>query len=54
MALLTVWHTLLCAFGAKAAEEGCGEIRIVAANTPYKQILGPAYYDNIVYAYLVE
>ena len=33
----------------KTAEGGCGEIRIVVANAPYKQVMGPAYYDNMVY-----
>ena len=37
----------------KTAEGGCGEIRIVVANAPYKQVMGPAYYDNMVYSELV-
>ena len=37
----------------KTAEGGCGEIRIVVANAPYKKIMGPAYYDNMIYSELV-
>jgi len=37
----------------KTAEGGCGEIRIIAANAVYKQIMGPGYYDNMLYSELV-
>ena len=33
--------------------EPYGEIRIVCANTAYKSIMGPAYYDNMIYSELV-
>ena len=30
-----------------------GEIRIVRANAKYKQIMGDAYYDNMIYSELI-
>lgn len=32
---------------------GCGEIRIVCSNQSYKEAMGPAYYDNMIYSELV-
>ncbi len=37
----------------QTAEGGCGEIRIVCANAAYKETMGPAYYDNMIYYELV-
>ena len=34
-------------------EHTCGEIRIVCANQPYKETMGPAYYDGMPYYELV-
>ena len=31
------------------ADGHCGEIHIVRANSKYKQIMGPKYYDNMIY-----
>lgn len=37
----------------KAEDGGHGEIRIICANSVYKEIMGPAYYDNMIYSELV-
>ena len=37
----------------KNADGSCGEIRILCANQPYKDTMGPAYYDNMPYYELV-
>lgn len=37
----------------KTAEGSCGEIRIVAANQSYREVMGPAYYDGMIYSELV-
>ena len=37
----------------KTPAGGCGEIRIVASNAAYKQIMGPGYRDNMLYSDLV-
>lgn len=37
----------------QTAQGGCGEIRIVCANKRYKETMGPAYYDNMLYYELV-
>jgi len=38
---------------ARGADGGCGEIRIVCANDAYRQVMGPAYQDGILYQDLV-
>ena len=38
---------------ARAGDGGCGEIRIVCANEPYRALMGPRYYDNMLYQDLV-
>ena len=37
----------------KLPDGGCGDIRIVCANKSYKEMMGPAYYDNMIYYELV-
>lgn len=37
----------------KLPEGGWGEIRIVVANQAYRDTMGPAYYDNMIYSELV-
>lgn len=37
----------------KTADGLCGEIRIVCSNQPYKEVMGPAYRDNMLYQELV-
>ena len=37
----------------KKADGSCGEIRIVCSNQSYKEMMGPAYYDNMPYYELV-
>lgn len=37
----------------KNADGGCGEIRILCANQPYRDTMGPAYYNNMPYYELV-
>lgn len=37
----------------KTVDGQCGEIRIVCSNQSYKDIMGPAYYDNMPYEELV-
>ena len=37
----------------KTGESSWGEIRIVSANHAYKNVMGPAYYDNMLYSELV-
>ena len=37
----------------KNGDGGCGEIRILCANQPYRDTMGPAYYDNMPYYELV-
>ena len=37
----------------KIGENGYGEIRILCANNHYKEVMGPAYYDNMLYYELV-
>ncbi len=37
----------------KAQEDTCGEIRIIAANRRYRETMGPAYYDGMLYTELV-
>ena len=37
----------------KAGEESWGEIRIVVANRAYRDTMGPAYHDNMIYSELV-
>lgn len=37
----------------KKADGSCGEIRIVCSNQPYKDTMGPGYYDNMPYDELV-
>ena len=37
----------------RTAEGGCGEIRIIAANRPYRLTMGPRYYDGMIYSELV-
>ncbi|MBE6070305.1 MAG: GGDEF domain-containing protein [Clostridium lundense] len=44
-----------CAVLSVEKTEGgfCGEIRIVCSNRPYKEVMGPKYYDNMPYQELV-
>ena len=42
-----------CIISVEETENGYGEIRIVTANDKYKEIMGPAYYDNMLYYELV-
>lgn len=43
-----------CVLSVEKTREGtCGEIRIIAANQPYRDTMGPAYYDGMVYSELV-
>ena len=42
-----------CVMSVQKTAAGWGEIRIVAANMPYKTTMGPAYYDNMIYSELV-
>ena len=37
----------------KTAAGACGEVRIVCANQSYRDVMGPAYYDNMPYYELV-
>jgi diguanylate cyclase (GGDEF)-like protein len=37
----------------KNLDGSCGEIRVVCSNKPYKEIMGPAYYDGMLYQELV-
>lgn len=37
----------------KTAAGACGEVRIVCANQQYRDVMGPAYYDNMPYYELV-
>ncbi len=37
----------------KNEDGSCGEIRIVSSNQSYKEAMGPAYYDNMLYSELV-
>lgn len=37
----------------RLADGTCGPIRIVCANEPYKQVMGPAFYDGMLYSDLV-
>lgn len=37
----------------KTEDGRCGEIRIVRSNQAYKEAMGPAYYDNMIYSELV-
>ena len=37
----------------KTEDGHAGEIRIVCANAPYKQIMGNGYYDNMIYSELI-
>ena len=39
-----------CVISVRKAD---GEIRLVAANAPYKEIMGPGFYDNMIYSELV-
>ena len=43
-----------CVMSVEKTKDGtCGEIRIIAANKPYKNMMGPAYYDGMLYHELV-
>ena len=43
-----------CVMSVKKTPEGtCGEIRILCSNQMYKDVMGPAYYDNMIYSELV-
>ena len=43
-----------CIMSVQKRPEGtCGEIRIICANQPYKDTMGPKYYDNMLYQELV-
>ena len=43
-----------CVLAVHKTEEGtCNEIRILCSNQPYKEVIGPAYYDNMPYYELV-
>ena len=36
-----------CVLSVEKRPDGkCGEIRIVVSNKPYKDVMGPSYYDN--------
>ena len=37
----------------KTSDGRCGEIRIVCGNKPYRDAMGPAFYDNMLYTELV-
>ena len=37
----------------RTADGSCGEIHIVCSNQSYKEAMGPAYYDNMIYSELV-
>lgn len=43
-----------CVLSVEKRPDGkCGEIRIVVSNKPYKDVMGPSYYDNMPYYELV-
>lgn len=43
-----------CVMSVEKKEDGsCGEIRIIAANKAYRETMGPAYYDGMIYSELV-
>ena len=37
----------------RAGDGGYGDIRIIAANAPYRSVMGPGYYDGMLYSELV-
>ncbi|MBQ6493529.1 MAG: sensor domain-containing diguanylate cyclase [Erysipelotrichaceae bacterium] len=43
-----------CVMSVKRDDEGkCGDINIICSNSPYRQIMGPSYYDGMIYHELV-